>query len=188
MHTRCIGLTGKSIVVLCCCLALGVWARGAQQQPLGREGRAPAAGGFLVRFLATGIQQCHDTGSRLRLRSRPQKRKGEPATRSPLAWNPCGSAGSTGIPADLDMVGRLFGSSLRRHRHHRHVDAAFGFGAELDVTIHQGEQGVIPAQADIAARMPLGAALARQNVAGDHGFAAENLEPEALAVGVAAVT
>jgi HEAT repeat protein len=33
MHTRCIGLTGKSIVVLCCCLALGVWARGAQQQP-----------------------------------------------------------------------------------------------------------------------------------------------------------
>src|ERR1700730_8797393 len=91
------------------------------------------------------------------------------------------------IPADLDMVGRLFGCGLRHHRHHRHVDAAFGFGAELDVTVHEGEQGVIPAQPDIAARMPLGAALARQNVARDDALTAENLEPEALAVGVAAV-
>lgn len=32
MRSRCRGLTGKSIMVLCGCLALGVWARGAQQQ------------------------------------------------------------------------------------------------------------------------------------------------------------
>jgi hypothetical protein len=91
------------------------------------------------------------------------------------------------IPADLDMVGRLFGSGLRHHGDYRHVDAAFGLGAELDVTVYEGEQGVISAQADIASGMPLGAALARQDVAGHDGFTAENLEPEALAIGVAAV-
>src|SRR6478672_6531331 len=35
--------------------------------------------------------------------------------------------------------------------------------------------------------MPLGAALARNNIAGEHALAAENLQPEPLAIGVAAV-
>ena len=45
--------------------------------------------------------------------------------------------------------------------------AAFGFGIELDATVDQGEQGVILADADVLAGMPLGAALARENIAGD---------------------
>src|SRR5580704_3385846 len=93
------------------------------------------------------------------------------------------------MPADLDLIRRLFGCCrLRCHRHHRHVDAALGFGAELNVTSHEREQGVIAAQADIAAGMPLGAALARQNVARDDALAAENLDSKALAVRIAAVT
>src|SRR5258707_15857357 len=42
-------------------------------------------------------------------------------------------------------------------------------------------------QADIGARVPLGAALARDDVAGQHLLAAENLQAEPLAVRVAAV-
>src|SRR5713226_1923118 len=87
-------------------------------------------------------------GSRVAFAIEPQKRghaakaKRGAGIRSPLMEPHFGSAGLTGMPADLDMVGRLFGCCLR-HRDHRHVDAAFGFGAELDVTVHQGEQGVI---------------------------------------------
>ena len=84
------------------------------------------------------------------------------------------------------MICRLFGCSLR-HRHHRYEDAAFGLRTELHATVDEREQRVILAQADIAAGMPFGAALARQDVAGDHVLAAENLDSQALAVGVAAV-
>jgi hypothetical protein len=51
----------------------------------------------------------------------------------------------------------------------------------------QREQRVVLGQADIGARMPLGAALARDDVAGDHALAAENLQAEALTIGVAPV-
>src|SRR5689334_10570909 len=50
------------------------------------------------------------------------------------------------MPADLGMVCRLFGRS-RRHRQYRHVDAAFGFGAVLDLAVDQREQCVVLAQA-----------------------------------------
>src|SRR6266699_2369568 len=89
------------------------------------------------------------------------------------------------IPADL-MIRRLFGCGLR-HRHHRHEDAAFGFGAVLDPSVDEGEEGVVPAEPDVVPRMPLGAALARQDVAGKHALAAENLDAKALAIGIAAV-
>src|ERR1700722_5978113 len=90
------------------------------------------------------------------------------------------------MPADLDVICGLFGCGLR-HRLHRYVNPASALGAELDASVHQREQRVVLAEADIAARMPLGAALARQDVAGYHAFAAEGLDPEALAVGIAAV-
>ena len=54
----------------------------------------------------------------------------------------------------------LLGRCLR-HRNYRHEFAAFGFGSELNLSIDEREQGVILAQTDIAAGMPLGAALAR---------------------------
>src|SRR4051812_34952124 len=46
---------------------------------------------------------------------------------------------------------------------------------------------MVLAQADIVARVPLGAALAHDDVAGAHGLAAELLDAEALAFTVAAV-
>jgi hypothetical protein len=39
---------------------------------------------------------------------------------------------------------------------------------------------MVAADTDIAARVPLGAALARDNVAGNNLFAAENLDSQAL--------
>ena len=80
----------------------------------------------------------------------------------------------------------LLGRGLR-HRKDRDEHAAFGFGIELDATIGRGEQGVVLADTDIAAGMPLGAALARQNVAGDDDLAAKQLHAQALTAGVPAV-
>src|SRR5215213_2517373 len=97
------------------------------------------------------------------------------------------SAGSTGCRPDLDVIRRLFGCSLR-HRLYRYENAAFGFGTELDATGGQREQRVVLAKADIRSWMPLGAALPRNNVAGEHALAAKNLQSQPLAVGVAAVT
>ena len=51
---------------------------------------------------------------------------------------------------------------------------------ELNTTVDQREQGMVPADTDIAAGVPLGAALARDNVAGNDLFAAENLDSQAL--------
>src|SRR5439155_405030 len=124
-----------------------------------------------------GLQQRHGTGS-----LKAPRGAGIP---SPLDWNPSGSAGSTGCRR-TKMSRRLFGRSLR-HRLHRHEDPAFGFGTELDAAGGQCEQRVVLAQADILARMPFGAALAGDDVAGQYRFAAENLQPQALTVGVAAV-
>src|SRR5262249_28483519 len=76
------------------------------------------------------------------------------------------------MPAD-PMIHRLFGRS-HRHRNDRYVDAALGFGTKLHVPVGQREQRVVLAEPHVAARMPLGTALAREHVAGEHGFAAEN--------------
>ena len=78
------------------------------------------------------------------------------------------------------LVHRLLGRSLR-HRNNRHVFAAFGFGSELNLSIDEREQRVILAEADIAAGMPFGAALARDDVAGKHDLAAGLLQAEAPA-------
>src|SRR5262249_43098729 len=89
-------------------------------------------------------------------------------------------------PVRLDAGGpmkvhRLLGRCLR-HRLYRYVDAALGFGTELDLAIDEREQCVVLAQADVLPRVPLGAALTRDDVAGDDLLAAENLQAQALAV------
>src|SRR5688572_3084539 len=89
------------------------------------------------------------------------------------------------VPADLE-IHRLLGRSLR-HRKDGYVGAAFGFGIERDATIDFGEQGVVLADPDILAGVPLGAALAHDNVAAAAGFAAEQLHAEALTARVAPV-
>src|SRR3954447_5940717 len=59
--------------------------------------------------------------------------------------------------------------------------------AERDLTVGKCKKRVVLAQADVVARVPLGAALAHDDVAGAHGLAAELLYAETLALTVAAV-
>ena len=55
----------------------------------------------------------------------------------------------------------LLGRNLR-HRYNRYVGAAFSFRCELNLSINEREQRVILAGTDIAAGVPFGAALARE--------------------------
>ena len=91
----------------------------------------------------------------------------------------------TGRPRFESTV--LLGRSLR-HRYNGHVGAAFCFGSELNLSVNECEQRVILANTDIAAGMPFGSALARENVAGEHDFTAGRLQAEPLARAVATVT
>src|SRR5947208_11856715 len=59
--------------------------------------------------------------------------------------------------------------------------------AERDAAVRKRKQGMILAQADVVARVPLGAALAHDDVAGEDRLSAELLHAEALALTVAAV-
>src|SRR4051794_21429403 len=68
-----------------------------------------------------------------------------------------------------------------------HVFAAELAISERDLPVGEREQSMVLAQADVVARVPLGAALAHNDVAGANGLAAELLHAEALAFTVAAV-
>src|SRR6266702_398486 len=84
------------------------------------------------------------------------------------------------------VVHRLFGRL--RHRNYRYEGATFGFCTELDMTFDLGEESMVGAHADIKAGMPGGAALTRDNVAGNHVLAAIRLDAKALACRVTSVT
>src|SRR5437660_120206 len=58
---------------------------------------------------------------------------------------------------------------------------------EVDCAGGQGEEGVVAAEADVAAGVEAGAALADDDAAGLDRLAAEDLHAEALAVRLAAV-
>src|ERR1700736_6801573 len=78
------------------------------------------------------------------------------------------------------FVNRLLGRGFR-HRNNRYESAAIGFCTKLDMAFDLGEQSMVGAHADIKAGMPGGAALTRDNVAGNHVLAAIGLDSEALA-------
>ena len=106
--------------------------------------------------------------------------KGETAPVSPFKspWAP---------PVRTDTGGSHYGSTVLlgrglRHRKDGDEHAAFGFGIELHATVDESEQGVVLADADVLAGMPFGAALARQNIAGDDALAAEQLDAKPLAL------
>src|SRR5262245_50495351 len=80
----------------------------------------------------------------------------------------------------------LFGSL--GHRKYRYDRAAIGFCAELDTAFNLGKESMVSAHADIKAGMPGGAALTRDNVAGNDVLAAERLDPEPLARRITSVT
>ena len=82
---------------------------------------------------------------------------------------------------------RLLGRNVR-HRNHRYEGAAVGFRTKLDTTLDLGEQSMVSANADIKAGMPGGAALTRNDVAGNHMLAAIGLDAKALARRITAVT
>src|SRR4030081_3853359 len=96
------------------------------------------------------------------------------------------SAGSTG-PGGLHLVHRLLDRGFR-HREYRHESAAASFCTKLDMTFDLGEQGMVRAHADIKAGMPRGAALARDDVTGNHVLAAVGLDSEPLARRITPVT
>src|SRR5690606_17943734 len=60
-------------------------------------------------------------------------------------------------------------------------------GAERHGAVHECVNGVILAQADAGAGVPLGAALADDDVAGDDSFATELLHAETTASGITTV-
>src|SRR5688572_719879 len=79
---------------------------------------------------------------------------------------------------------------FRRLRHNRldvHIFAAELAVAETDATVDQCKKGMILAQADVVARVPLRAALAHDDVAGANHFAAELLHAKALGLRIAPV-
>src|SRR5258708_20893497 len=86
---------------------------------------------------------------------------------------------------------RLFGGHLgrrgRRRREYVHLDLAARPLAERDDAVDGGEEGVVAADADILAGIHLGAALADQDVARQDLLAAETLDAQPLARGIAAV-
>jgi hypothetical protein len=88
------------------------------------------------------------------------------------------------LKARLENPGRI---RRKRGGVDRDLHAAFGAGLELHGAVDQREDGVVATDADIAAGLHLGAALADDDVAGDHGLAAELLDAETTARGIAAV-
>ena len=62
-----------------------------------------------------------------------------------------------------------------------------GAGFEGDGAVDSGKNRVVDADPNARAGMPLGAALTHNNVAGDNGFAAELLDAETAASGIAAI-
>src|SRR5437588_2773800 len=94
-------------------------------------------------------------------------------------------------PVRLSVTGgpnsaRLFGRPVR-YRLNRYEDAALDFCTESDPARDQCEKRVVLAQSNIAAGMPLGSALARDNIAGKHLFPAKNLESQPLGLRIASV-
>src|SRR3954469_7724699 len=95
------------------------------------------------------------------------------------------------LPFASAMGQRLLGgfgrSLLRLLGNNRYEGAAADALMELHRAAFEREQRVVAAHPDPVARMKLGAALAHDDVAGQHDLAAELLDPEPLAGAVAAV-
>src|ERR1700761_4938384 len=108
------------------------------------------------------------------------KKKGGRYPASPFGAlvSPAGSSGSGG----LICVHRLFGSV--RHREYRDERTTVGFSLKFHTTLDLGEESVVRTHADIKAGVPRGAALTRDNVAGNHMLAAIDLDAKALALGI----
>src|SRR5690606_19686398 len=81
----------------------------------------------------------------------------------------------------------LFCSLAGWVRNHRDVGATTRARLEFHAAVDQGVDRVVPAKADTRARLPLGATLAHDDVAGGDFLAAEKLHTQAATGGVAPV-
>src|ERR1700758_2345350 len=87
----------------------------------------------------------------------------------------------------IRLIHRLFGCGIR-HRANRYERAAVCFGMKFDTAFDLGEQGMVGPHADIKAGVPGGAALTRDDVAGNHMLATKHLDAKALALGITSVS
>src|ERR1700676_3466906 len=118
-------------------------------------------------------------------KTKTQNEKGRPVSRLPFgAFQELRRFNRT---RRTHFVHRLLGRGFR-HRNNRYEGAAVGLCTKLDMAFDLGEQGMVGAHADIKAGMPGGAALTRDNVAGNHVLAAIGLDSQALACGIFSVT
>src|SRR5579859_7506220 len=92
------------------------------------------------------------------------------------------SSGAPWVPGRNSLVG-----SLRRSRQDRDEDAPGLPAVEAHVAVQGREDRVIAAHGHVTSRMELGATLAHQDVAGDDDLAAELLDAETAASGIAPV-
>ena len=154
--------------------------RRAQHEPLSLED-----GDGNTAFSAVSAQRCFPPGSSHGLLQR--NRKGEPASGLPLF------EAHLGPPVRLDaggprMIHRITGPQPPSSEVPIRKCGPWFSASELNATVDQREQGVVTADTDVTARMPLGAALARDNVPGNDFLTAENLDSQALTAGITAVT
>ncbi len=138
--------------------------RPAQRQPFGVEDAAvspPARSGSRM--------SCNMSGLREVTARSAQKRKGGRFPASP--WSSCSTPPVQQDPADSNVstvysAASAIGSTDTKVR-------PLALALELDVTFDLGEQSMVSAHADIKAGMPGGAALTRNDVAGNHALAAD---------------
>jgi len=88
------------------------------------------------------------------------------------------------------MISAMSGALRRNRFRGDHADVTAVQAAALfesNLAIRSREQRVIAAEADVFARVKLGAALPNENVARPYHLTTELLQPEALGVGITAV-
>src|SRR5690606_36910641 len=108
--------------------------------------------------------------------------KGEPANRFPFVnFASANAKPGNRSPAGFIRPAGLFGGLCRSDRYE---DFRVGTGAEGHRAVHECIDGVVLAQANAGAGMPLGAALADDDIASDDGFATELLDAETTASGI----
>jgi hypothetical protein len=88
----------------------------------------------------------------------------------------------SGLFIEVDSIGSVSGGQGGSDDVH-----AAAFLVEEHAAIDESEERVVTTATDAKARMHFGAALADDDVSGDHGLAAEFFHAEALAAGIATV-
>src|SRR5437879_3349563 len=106
-----------------------------------------------------------------------KNKKGKRVSRLP--WSPFRLRRFNRTRRTQKCVHRLFGRL--RHRNYRYESATVGFCTKFDMTFDFGKESMVGAHADIKAGMPGGAALTRDNVAGNHVLSAIGLDAQAIA-------